>query len=258
MKAQFGENSPTYRQRVLAEWVDADDEGLARREWVQEANRLFEAGTLHDPDARLVVALDVARLGADKCVLGFRRGAVLEELVDWRGTTTTETADRVVEELRRRGINADSEVRSYYSPITGGSVFTHSGPLVRVDEIGVGSGPLDVLKARGVRVEGFNGSRAPVGREQTYPYLNRRSEAYFNLRRGLEAGAIALPPDDELADELLSLKWRVTPQGKLALEAKDDLKSRLGRSPDKGDATAMCFYGFTLKRAGGQRAPVRW
>jgi phage terminase large subunit len=210
----------------------------------------------HDPEARLVVALDMARLGADKSVLGFRRGAVLEEVVSRHGATTTETATRVIDELRQRGIHQDLEPVMGYSALLG-HIVTHSGPLVRVDEIGVGSGPLDQLRSQGVRVESFNGSRAPVGRGDSYPYLNRRAEAFFGLRGALEAGAIALPRDNDLAGELVSLRWRVSSQGKLALEPKEDLKSRLGRSCDKADAVSMCFFGFTPKRPTAREA-VRW
>lgn len=47
--------------------------------------------------------------------------------------------------------------------------------------------------------------------------------------------------DEALFEELLALRWRPTPQGKVQLERKDDLRSRLGRSPDRADAVAMVF-----------------
>ncbi len=59
------------------------------------------------------------------------------------------------------------------------------------------------------------------------------------LREKLEAGELALPPDEQLMDELIATRWRPTPEGKVRIEAKEDLKTRLGRSPDKADAVVM-------------------
>ena len=35
---------------------------------------------------------------------------------------------------------------------------------------------------------------------------------------------------------------RADAEGMVRLEAKEELKSRLGRSPDRADAVAMCLY----------------
>lgn len=35
--------------------------------------------------------------------------------------------------------------------------------------------------------------------------------------------------------------------GKIQLEAKEDLKGRLGRSPDRADAVAMAFYSRSVR-----------
>ncbi len=65
---------------------------------------------------------------------------------------------------------------------------------------------------------------------------------------GLELGnirfQIALPPDTSLLADLASTKFTTTTvAGKLviAAERKEDVVSRLGRSPDRGDAVVMAF-----------------
>ncbi len=65
----------------------------------------------------------------------------------------------------------------------------------------------------------------------------------------MEAGEIALPRDEMLFDELVATRWRPTSDGRVQIEGKDDLKARLGRSPDRADAVAMAFYRFP---AGGR------
>jgi len=42
-------------------------------------------------------------------------------------------------------------------------------------------------------------------------------------------------------DELLALRWRPTPEGRIRIEAKEELRARLGRSPDRADAVCMAF-----------------
>ncbi len=53
------------------------------------------------------------------------------------------------------------------------------------------------------------------------------------------------------ASELGATKWQPTSGGRVQIEGKDDLKARLGRSPDRADAVAMAFYRF----AAGGREP---
>ena len=53
---------------------------------------------------------------------------------------------------------------------------------------------------------------------------------------------MAIPPDDLLVEELLALRWRPGPEGApREIEAKDAVRARLGRSPDRADAIAMAF-----------------
>ena len=37
------------------------------------------------------------------------------------------------------------------------------------------------------------------------------------------------------------MRWSIRLDGKLQLEGKDELRARLGRSPDRADAVAMAF-----------------
>ncbi len=55
---------------------------------------------------------------------------------------------------------------------------------------------------------------------------------------------IALPPDTSLLADLASTKFSTTAvSGRLVIQAerKEDVVSRLGRSPDRGDAVVMAF-----------------
>ena len=52
------------------------------------------------------------------------------------------------------------------------------------------------------------------------------------------AASMALPPDPELRADLCAPTWSLTPSG-ILIESKDDIRTRLGRSTDKGDAAVM-------------------
>ena len=164
------------------------------------------------------MAVDPARFGPDSTMLGVRRGPVLERLVGWHGLDTMQTVERVVAELSEVGIHE------------------HRGRVV-VDGIGIGAGIVDRLRQLRYTVVEFNGGSRAWGAR----FMNRRAESYWTLRKRLEEGSIAIPSDEKLFDELLAIQWRETPEGKVRIEEKREIKGRLGRSPDRADVLAMAF-----------------
>lgn len=226
--SEYGRDSGVYTARVEGEFPSSDVEALCSWRWIEAAQNRWESRQLEAEarETQLILAVDVARYGSDKTVLACRQGPVVRELVSWGQASTTETAARVQREAAR--LSAD------WGPKGEASVD------VVVDEVGVGGGVLDALQEEdGVGAVGFN---AGSGARRSVRFANARAEAYWTLRRLLEAGEVALPSDDALAEELTSTRWAVTTGGKVKLEPKDELRSRLGRSPDRADAVAMAFH----------------
>lgn len=170
--------------------------------------------------------------------------------VRWRQLDTMETAERVREECRR--------------------IMGTLGPVrtVYVDPIGIGAGVLDRLAQilptllrepiPMPRRLGRAGDRPPptthtaptaegfdAGKRAGRPdrFVNARAQGYWHLRRMLEEGRLALPPSPELDEELLATRVRYTTDGKVQIAGKDDLRSRLGRSPDTADALVISLAG---------------
>ena len=50
-----------------------------------------------------------------------------------------------------------------------------------------------------------------------------------------------MPKDEGLLDDLCAVNKKYDTRGRLQLESKEDVKKRLGRSPDKADALALTF-----------------
>lgn len=73
-------------------------------------------------------------------------------------------------------------------------------------------------------------------------HKNCRSAGWWNLRVLLNNDEIDLPPDDNLTGDLTAAHWKPVSGGKIQVESKDDIKKRLGRSTDDGDAVMQAFY----------------
>jgi hypothetical protein len=50
----------------------------------------------------------------------------------------------------------------------------------------------------------------------------------------------------------------VNSTGKVQIEPKDELRARIGRSPDRVDALAMAFADYSPRAATDTREGVRW
>ena len=223
---QWGRTSAVFINRVLGNFASADEAGVIPLAFVEAAQDRWAAA--HATDLVLPpftnVGVDVARGGEDKTVMALRYGHIIEEL---RTTTLEDTA------------------------ITAGRVeglLEAKRPLgwAVIDVIGIGAGVLDQVRAQGYTTVPFSGAmKTPqVDISGELEFANLRSAAWWTLRELLDPRngfEVQLPPDDELIGDLTSPKWRMNPGGKIQVESKDDIKKRLGRSPDVGDAVVMSF-----------------
>jgi hypothetical protein len=182
---------------------------------------VYETNTTIPPLDKLGV--DVARSGEDKTVFAPRHGRVVAELRRYALADTMATAGRVKKYLDRAKHGNAS-----------------------IDVIGVGAGVVDRLREQGYPVEAFNGSEKTDLRDVSgeLEFLNRRAASWWTLRELLDPineMDICLPDDDYLIGDLVAPKWSETSSGKIKVESKDDVKKRIGRSPDSGDAVVLAF-----------------
>lgn len=166
------------------------------------------------------ITADIARYGHDSTVVGL-----------WDGYRLTK-----VTRLERSGMDE-------CVTLIRGIATAEGVPMSRVivDDDGVGGGVVDHLKCTP-----FNGGSSAVlvegNREQ---YANLRSQCYFRLAQIINARGmmIATPEHRDLMERELFLVRRGDDRGgKLAMIAKDEVKVRLGRSPDFSDMLMMRMY----------------
>ena len=116
--------------------------------------------------------------------------------------------------------------------------------IVKVDACGLGSGAFDDLAEEGHAVIGLDSAANAF---DTVKFKNLRAEMWWNAReifqRQFEDGnVISIPDDPELIMDLTGLQYKPLTSGQYLMEAKDQYKKRLGRSPDKGDSCVYCLY----------------
>lgn len=88
----------------------------------------------------------------------------------------------------------------------------------------------------------------PFGGKSASPaYKNKRAEMWGLTREWLKDGG-AIPPDNQLRDDLKAPEIMPTNDGIIQLEPKDAIKKRLGFSPNKADALALTFARPVRKR----------
>ncbi len=166
----------------------------------------------------LIIGLDIARFGDDRTVFCLRQGRVCHKFITLTHYDTVSIADY-----------CQSLIRDYKPT----RVFLDSG--------GIGAGVYDILVSRGLRrtVRAVNfGSRAIADDR----YYNRRAEMWDNAREWLASDLeVQLPQDEDLLKELCSVNKSYDNKGRLLLENKDEIKKRLGCSPDLADAFVLTF-----------------
>ncbi len=262
----YGEDHPLYAASVLAQFPDSLDDSLIGRDAVESAMARWEedivvpaeagtspgvgavlktaptsrsAGTaegegdtadersprdvstslnmttLLSGDEPVYVGVDVARFGFDKSAVCVRQG---QRVLSVRSFERMDTMRLVYEVL--------------------GTVREVGAEAVFVDEGGVGGGVVDRLRELGAPVYGvhFGG-----GAQRPRRFFNRRSEIFWELARLLERRLIAIPRDDEIAGQLLALRYGVSSSGQVRLEGKQEMRKRGMPSPDKADALALAF-----------------
>jgi len=214
-RMRYGEESNTFRIRVLGDFPRGDDDTVISAELVESAiNRDVEA-TKFGP---IIWGLDVARFGSDASVLCKRKGnAITDSLRMWRNLDIMQLCGAVMAEFEA----ADEKPTE-----------------ICVDSIGIGAGAVDRLRELGLPAFGINVSESPALGQQ---YLNLRAELWYKVRNWLEGRDVRLPRDERLRNELTTVRFNYTSSGKVKIESKSELKKRGLASPDCADALCLTF-----------------
>jgi hypothetical protein len=208
----YGRDNPWVMSSILGRFPPSSINTLLGPQEVEEAmNRHMTDDKYSFSQKRLGV--DCARFGDDDTVIFPRQGLVAFKPVIMKGARSNEIAARVALAKSRWG----SEIECVDG--TGGY-----GSGVIDSLIQAGHSPLEVQFA---------------GKSIDNRYANKRAEIWFNMAEWVKRGG-KLPVDSVLVKELTAPTYTFT-NGKFQLEPKDQIKKRLGFSPDRADALALTF-----------------
>lgn len=217
--------APDPWQVIPTEWVR-----LAQARWI---DRERPAGV-----PLTAVGIDPARGGRDFATMAPRYDNYFEPVVKWPG-------GMVVDGPTLMGLVANS--LGDKNPVImnidiggiGTSVYDSAGPMYE--------------RTSTINAVNFAGRSNYRDRSGKYKMRNARAELYWRMRDALDpihGDEIALPPGNEVLADLCSARYKVTTAG-VQIEEKDQIKARIGRSPDVGEAIILANYpGRQPKTAG--------
>jgi len=206
-------------QVIPTEWVL-----LAQDRW---RNRAKPATPL------TAVGIDPARGGKDKMSMSKRYDNYFDELVWWPGIITT-TGPKSAELVRQ---SLGNEIPGY----------------MNIDVIGYGASTFDSLNGMYDNVIPINVAGGSNFRDRSGKLVmrNLRAEYYWRMREALDpvyGDDVALPPGNDIVADLCSARYDVKTSG-VQIESKEDIKKRLGRSPDKGESILLANIIRVAKKA---------
>lgn len=132
-------------------------------------------------------------------------------------------------------------------PSAAALLLQYDAARIGVDVIGIGASVYDSLSANGEALAVNFSEAAPQGlrdKSGRFKFANVRAAAYWAFREALDpanGSEICLPPSPTLLTDLCAPKFTVTTTG-IRLESKEDIKERIGRSPDEGDAVVIAWW----------------
>ena len=96
-----------------------------------------------------------------------------------------------------------------------------------------------------------------------FKFTNLRAAAWWRMRELLDPSQpggsdIMLPDSEVLKADLTSPHWKVLSGGSIQVESKDEIRKRLGRSTDEGDAVVMSFWQGRGRVDSVQHGAVSW
>lgn len=163
----------------------------------------------------VIIGVDVARFGDDSTTIWRRQGTWVDRPRVYKGLNVMEVADRVMMAIR----DWEADICFIDSGAMGSGVVDrlHQLGFTNVVEINFGQNAIDMTR-----------------------YANIRAEMYFKLQGFLEAGG-CLPNIAELKEELTVTEYDFNKIGKIQLNPKEEIKEKLGRSPDLADGLVLTF-----------------
>lgn len=214
-----------YKEGRFTNAIRDDNAQVIKTSWIMAAQERWHTEGWKEYEMT-AMAIDPAGGGRDKESLVWRHGGWYAEPIITSGEETASGS--------RAAANVVAHRRNM-APV--------------IVDVGGGYGGAIVQRLQDNNIEHhyFNGAHASSAytKDGSTRFYNKRAEAWWRMREALdpdqEGGSpIALPPGADIRADLAAPRFTMTQRG-IKLESKDEIRKRLGRSPDKGDSLVMCL-----------------
>lgn len=174
------------------------------------------------------IIADIARLGSDKTVISYWVGKTCKRIAVYAKMLTVPDPNHPERNSTAKIIK--EWATKYGVPLSN----------ILVDEDGVGGGVKDYLGCKGF----VNNSAPKMGQN----YANLKTQCYYELAKQINLGLIAINCENHairemIIQELEEVKAKDSDRDKkLMIVSKEEMKEKLGRSPDFADTLMMRMY----------------
>lgn len=230
--------SDLFRKKVLGEFPLADDDILIPGAWIEQAQERWKENMLTSWNDG-IWGVDVAGMGRDSTVFCPRYGNYVPYIQKHNSGGKADhmrTAGKIINIIR-----------------------TYSGCTVPIDTIGEGAAVFsraqEVCSMEGLNINAVISCKYSNGAKRgktpltdvtgQYKFANMRAYLFWAVRDWLNpdnGNNAMLPPDCGIAEDASEIRWSFLSNGNIIIEPKEDIKKRLGHSPDEFDALANTFF----------------
>lgn len=233
---QWGYNSAVFQNRVLGEFAVDTERGVIPLPWVEAAIERWKECLNFGALTSLGVDVGGGLEGGDSSIIALCHGGVR------------------VSELREHRLALDPATAMMELAGRVSGIQRKQGGMAVVDALGIGAGVLHRLVEMRFNAKGFVASRKTDYLDQSgeLGFANWRAAAWWIMREMLDPSSgfdVMLPDDAEMIGDLTAVKSLSLDSGsRIRIESKEDVRKRLGRSTDKGDAVVQALVGPHLLR----------
>jgi len=221
--------------RILGEWAQLEAAGFIPLELIQR-NLMPTLVPSSQPSKVRAIGVDISRgVGSDATVYAYfdvYDDATPDHQLNFKvfyDEDLMATADRIqreYESCKAEGIQL----------------------IIAIDDTGVGGGVTDKLRQEEIDFHPVNFSQKPKGFFPRKDIANARAEMYFLLQQELLDRKLYLIDNAKFHQELSSIHLDISHvNGSFKIESKEEVRKRLGHSPDYADATALARYALRLE-----------
>jgi hypothetical protein len=248
-KLQWGESSAVYQNRVEGEFCAMEEDSVIPLSWVEAAIERWRVWSDNGfPGTFTGVGVDVGGGGEGADLSTF---AICFNYVRIK---------EIREHARPNPMTSTMEVVG----LTAGILRKNRTGYAVVDTIGIGAGVYHRLSEQRFPVIPFVASAGTNYTDQSgeLGFADWRSAGWWILREMLEPDSgldICLPDDDQLIGDLTAPRVKhITSNSRIRIEGKDDIRKRIKRSTDRGDAVMQVLVGPHLHRERSEIDEIRY